>query len=252
LVFRKVNAMLRLGMTLRASEDLPSLEAIAGDQKSPALAADTLLLILRLDAAMGSAERQGASFQRVRSLVESDAGVALGPNFRTKGLLALAEARLRANDPADGEQWAVKALALQQRDDGAPATKLGTLARTLKGISLLQRGRAVDALQSLHAAQDDCSKLFGPDNPTTYLFSLNTALALETLGRWSDALTVVARAEPALRKAMGADAPTYLRAKALRNRLEQHIESEGPSHPGAEPFKADVSIGRRPVIDFFS
>jgi tetratricopeptide (TPR) repeat protein len=252
LMFSKINVMLQLGMAQRASEDLSSLEVIANDQTSPALATGTLLLILKLSAAAGMAEVQAASFERVRSVVEPGAAVALSRSLKTKALLALAEARLRGNDPADGERWIVKALALQQRDDGmVPASRLGALAKSLQGVSLLQRGKPQEALQVMLAAQDDLSTLFGPDDPTTCLFSMNVAVAMEALGRNAQALAVVEHAEPVLRRAMGAAAPTYRRAKDYLNKLGQTAaaESRGQQHRPSEP---SVSAGLRGSIDFFS
>ncbi|WP_372524913.1 serine/threonine-protein kinase [Piscinibacter sp.] len=253
LMFRKANIMLRLGMAPAVSEDLPSLEAIADDQKSPALGADTLLLILKVDSATGSPVRQAASFERVRSLVESSAGAAFGPSFKTRALLALAEARLRAKDVAEGEQWIQKAVVVQRRNDGSvPTTTLGAIAKALEGVALLQRGRAGDALPRLSAAHDDLSQLLGADDPVTCLLSLNVALALDALGRGKEALAVVEYSEPVLRKAMGVDAPTYRRVKELQNGLERMAVSDTHAEQAVDHSKGRASIGKHPPIDFFS
>jgi tetratricopeptide (TPR) repeat protein len=225
LEFCKVNAMLQLGMTLRASEELPLLAAIAEDRKSPALGTGTLLLMLRIDSSStGSDGARSALFERVKSLADPRSGVALSANLRTKALLVLAEARLRAQDPAEAQRWITKALAIQRRDDGSvPTTKLAALAKSLLGVSLLQRGQVGTALESLSEAHDDLSKLNGPDDPATCLSALNVAIGLETAGRRKEALAVVKRVEPILRVAMGAEAPTYQRSKELQERLERDI-----------------------------
>jgi tetratricopeptide (TPR) repeat protein len=231
LIFRKVTAMVRLGMTRRAADDLPALEVIANDEKSPALAVDTRLLILKLDPVTRPSARQTASFEQLRSLVESDALTRFGPRFKIKARLALAEARLVGNDPVEAERWIRDALALQRRQDGSvPATVLGALTKSLEGISLLQRGQVDEALQSLVAAHAEESKLVGSDDPTTCLFSLNLAIALAASGRGEEALAVVARAEPVLRKAMGANAPMYLRVRELQNELERSYSPEARAH----------------------
>jgi tetratricopeptide (TPR) repeat protein len=251
-MFRKANGMLRLGMASRASQDMSSLVAIADDRKSPALGADTLLLILRLDSAAGATDRQAASFERLRSLVRSSAGVTLGTRFKTRALLALAEARLRARDPVGAEPWLREALALQRLDDGSLAkTTLAALTKTLLGVSLLQRGQADEALRSLSAAHQDQSTLVGPEDPTTCLLSLNMAMALERLGRPEEALSVVTHAQHALRKAMGAGAPTYLRTQALRDRLEHAVALRAPVVQGTR-VKPAVTPGKQLPIDFFS
>ena len=252
LMFSKITAMLRLGLTSLAAEDLPSLRAIADDQKSPTLGTDTLLMILKLESATGTPEGQFAAFERVRSLVESDAGATLSANLRSKALLALAEARLRANDPAAGERWVAKAVALQEtNNDAPPAPLFVAMAKSLHGVSLLQFGRAGEALTSVRSAQDVLSKLYGPNDPITRLYSLNAALVLERLGRTSEALTIVEQAEPALRGAMGDTVPTYLRARELKNRLERALASKAPS-------KTDLSVtdsriaGLIQKVDFFN
>jgi tetratricopeptide (TPR) repeat protein len=248
LMFSKANAMLRLGMQLEEG-DRRSLLAIADDQSSPALGADTLLLILKSDSQSGSA----ATFERVRAFVESLRGAAVGPAFKPKALLALAETRLRLNDPVEAERLIGKAVALQRRSDGSmPVSASGAFAKSLQGISLLLRGRDADALDSLRAAQEETSKLLGPDNPATRLCSLNAALALELLGRSNEALAIVERAEPLLHKAMGDDAPAYLRVKALQRRLEQSIALGVGSPTGLDPSVTGARAKSRPRIDFFS
>jgi eukaryotic-like serine/threonine-protein kinase len=250
LMFSKVNAMLRLGM-LPAADDRESLLAIADDQSSPALGADTLLLILKAESLSGSAEQQAVAFERVRTLVESEAGALVGPGFKPKALLALAEARLRANDPAGAERWVTQAVALQRRGGGSMPTSASiTVAKSLQGVSLLLRGRDADALDSLRAAQGEASKSLGPNNPVTRLYSLNVALALDALGRSNEALAIVEQAEPSLRKAMREDAPAYLRVMALQRHLEQVIALKVGSSSGADPSAAGARS--RPRIDFFN
>ncbi|HUG23903.1 serine/threonine-protein kinase [Piscinibacter sp.] len=237
LMFRKASAMLRLGMTKHASRELPSLEAIADDGESPALGADTLLLILQIDSSAGSVNRRIASFERVKALVESDAFATFGAVFRTRALLALAEARLRASDPIGAERWILSARALLPREDGSvPVMRVAALAKTLQGVSLLQRGFAREAQHSVVAAHGSLSRLFGADDPVTCLYSLNVATALEASGRNVEALAVVRHAEPVLRRSMGIEAPTYLRAQALLRRLERR----------------DDTTDRLRTIDFFT
>jgi len=252
LVFSRVNAMLRLGMNSSAREDVHTLEAIASDKTSPALSADTLLTILRLDSTDTSVGRRAASFLRVKTLVESDAAATFGQTFKTKALLALAEARLRVTDPSEGERWIEKALTVQRQSDGSlPTTMLTALAKSLQGISLVQRGRTSDAIGMLQSAQDDLSNLLGPDHPTTRLFSLNSAIALEVAGYAREALRVVEQAEPVLRKSMGDSAPTYVRVKEFRQRLERETAPSVPPATGVGPA-AGPGGSSRPLIDFFS
>ena len=250
LMFRKVDVMLRLGLAPGAVGDLPALEALARDSTSPLLGAGALLLMLRLEAAVGSTAQVAELSERVRSLVESYASVKLSENYKIKALLTLAEMKLRVNDPTSAERWIGQALAFQRRSDGSvPRTMSGALTKSLQGISLVQRGRAADALASLLSARDDLSQLLGPDHPTTQAFSLNVAIALELVGRPRDALALVERAEPLLRKAMGADAPTHLRISELRSHLKRRIESEASV---INPSGSGRDLSRYSPTDFFT
>jgi len=253
LLFSKVNAMLRLGLTERASEELPALELIAGDPKSPALRANTLLTILKLDLATGDRMRQATTFQQVKDLVQSRAGDTFGQAFKTKALLLLAETRLRSGDPPEAERMIEEAVSPQrQRDGKLPLTMEMAVAKSLRGVALLESGRAAEALQSLSECRSDLSTLFGPNDPITSLFSLNLALALERLSHDDEALAVVERAEPVLREAMGTTAPAYLRAKAFRDRLERSnratVSRDRVAGPPAVPGTARE---RSLSIDFF-
>jgi hypothetical protein len=97
----------------------------------------------------------------------------------------------------------------------------------LSGIALLQSGQAEAALQRLQASRSDFSVVFGPEHPTALLFGLNTALALSELHRTPEAIAIVRQAEPILRNALGADAPSYREVEALLQRLE----GSSPSSP---------------------
>ena len=223
LLVRKVNAMLRLGMTPGASTDVPALEVIAGDKKDPALGTEASVLLLRASAfSSGAPERAAVSFERVRALGESGNDVALSPYYRARALLALAEARLRVKDAGGADRWVAEALELQRRQDGTIATTpLSVLSKTFEGVSLLQRGRAVDALDRFLAAQSESSKLVGSDHPSASLCSLNVALALGVLGRFDEARAIIDRAAPVLEAALGPDAPSYRRLKDLRIQLDE-------------------------------
>ncbi|MEP7298422.1 MAG: serine/threonine-protein kinase [Burkholderiales bacterium] len=250
----KVNALLRLGWADRAADELPGLQVIANDRKSPALRANTLLTILKIDLATGDRARQVVNVQQVKDLVESSAGDTFGPTFKTRGLLALAEVRLRSADPLEAERLIEKAVSLHRRSDGeVPASLEMALAKSLRGIALIERGRGAEAVQSLSDCRSDLSKLLGQNSATTGLFSLNLALALERLNRPDEALAVVSQAEPALREALGANVPTYIRAKGIQDRLARAIRAASSSRGVSDPPETGgASREIHQSIDFFS
>ena len=253
LVFYKVSALLRLGMTSQAAQDLPSLWAIANDSKSPALGSDTLLLIVKLESTSGAQHAQGSAFDRVRSLVESDASSAMSPNLRSKALLTLVEARLRAGDGADVDRWLAMAMAAQRRDDGSlPPSFFAVVAESLRGVSLLQRGQGDQALEVLGVAQSSAATLFGPDDPVTKLVSLNAALALQALHRNEAALAIVKDSGRVLLGAVGADAPAYSRILRLQDDLQQSLAPERPAVRGVASTSPANGAGRSASFDFFN
>jgi len=247
LAFSKANSMLQLGMAASAVADLPILRAIASDEKSPALGADTAVLILRLTAAAGSAAERDAAFEQLRSLVESTAGAAFGKVFGIKAFLALAESKLRASEPLDAERWIDKAIALQPQSDGAiAASPYAARSRMMQGVAMLQSGRGAQALPILQSAQRDLVQSLGETDPNSLMASLDVALALDGLGRHDEAIGVVDGVEPTLRRTMRETAPTYLRVKALRRRLSG--ESASPQ------ATADIPPSSSPLasVDFFN
>jgi hypothetical protein len=234
-------------------EKLPLLAEIANDSKSPVLQATAMLSELAIETAAGDRARQATTAQRVKALVESAAGDALGPAFKTRALLALAEADLRSGDMSEADDLATKALSQQKRGDGSTPKSLEMArAKSMRGIALLERARGPDALTLLSECQSDLANLFGPDAATTSLFSLNLALALERLNHVDEALRVVARAEPILRDALGESAPTYLRVKSMRDRLARASGATSPHRDSVAGEAREASTRRDRSIDFFS
>jgi len=253
LLFSKVNAMLFLGLTERAKEELPALEAIANDRDSPALGAKTLLTILKLDLAAGDKVRWTTTAARVSALVESSTADAFGPSFRTKALLALAEASLRASSPVEAERLVERAISLHRRSDGSlPMTLELAAAKSLRGIVLLERGRGAEALQSLSECRSDLTKLLGQNSATTSLLSLNLVLALEQMHRDEEALAMIKQAAPALGDAIGTSAPTYLRARSIQDRLERSNRETVRNDRVTIPPAADGALEEKRWIDFFT
>ena len=252
LMISKGTALLRMGMTDRATADRPALEAIASDQTSPALGADALLLMLKVDSMALDAFRRSDSFRRVEALALSTTGAAMNQNYKVNALLALAEASLRMNDTGKAEMWIDKSLKLQRREDGSiPANLKVGLAKTLAGVSLLARGQTGAALESIRDAHSDLSKSLGSDHFLTHLVSLNEALALEAMGRNKEALVLTDRAEPALRRSIGVECPLYERIKQLQSRLKGLSTESSLSGRAARQSQAGGRAEPGRFADFF-
>jgi eukaryotic-like serine/threonine-protein kinase len=247
LLIRKVAAMLRLGRPVLVPEDLQSLATMTQDRTSLALGAEATVLLLKLGRGTWSEQQLSARFQQVESLGRSEDGVTLNRNYKTKAQLALAESRLRSGDPTGAERWLEEVLSSIRRGEGvAPRSILGANVMSFWGVSMLERGRASEALESLQAAQTDFAALLGSNHPVIAYNSLNVALALEALGRISEARAVVAHADPILRTALGVDAPMYERVLRLRSRLERATGQSPPDRqnsltsPSETRFRSDV------------
>jgi serine/threonine protein kinase len=241
LVFRKVDAMLQLGMTQRAAQDLPVLEQIAADRTSPQLAVDALLLILRIESAVDAPSGRPAAYERVQVLLQREKEAALGPALRAKVVQALAMASLRDLEKGNPDDFIEDSL----REQGSKRSSLfGARARLLKGIRLFQQQHVDEALSAFTSARDDLVQVVGAEHPLTQRFSLHMAVAMERLGRVDEARAIVAHAEPILRKAMGPDAPAYLRVLDLRSRL-----GSAGSRSGSELKSTD---NRPPTADLLT
>lgn len=250
----KINSMLRLGLTNDAIGQWSALEAIASDRSSPVLRANALLTMLKVGALAADPARARAAAEQIEALIESKAGDTFGPAFKTKALLLLAEARLRAADPVEAERQIDRAVSVQRLTNGTPPMPLEmALAKLLRGVAFLERGRGSEALESMDQCQVELRQLLGPTDVVTGLLSLNTVLALEQLGRLSEARVVLDRAEPILQRAVGASAPVYLRAIRLKKRIEDQDRAGGSRGipAGASPANRDIRRGSDFATEFF-
>ncbi len=252
LLLSKMRALLLLGAPDRARQDLVLVEAFAQDATAPAMQAEALLEWFRMASALGPpAQRQGL-LKRVQDLGESDSSVRLNTVVKVRALLIVAEAHLRDGKPAEAKPLIERARAIQRRSDGAtPATLLTAVAKSLTGVVLLHDQNAGQALEWLQQGQQDFSEALGPQHPATLLFSLNSALAFEALGRYADAMSVVTRAEPTLRQSLGEDSPTYARVLRLQDRLRSASTGGHGVAPVSHPPSGQGALSDA-RFDFFS
>jgi eukaryotic-like serine/threonine-protein kinase len=229
LFLKNGQTLLRLGKVEEAVLAIPRLQAMSLDSTLPFIQIEALLLEFRLRSLVPAQPELLPLFQRVQVFGESGADVTMNPAFKATALLALAESRLYADDPAQARHWADLALALM----GGGAKKGGGLrisaiGRTLSGVALLRQGQPEQALELMQSAQADFAKALGSEHPTSQLFALNMAPALVELGRVPEAVSLVKHAEPILRSALGVEAPTYREVLGLLRQLENRSVSAPP------------------------
>jgi len=252
LVLKRAQTLVRLGRVESALQALPRLQAMALDSTLPFLQIEALLLEFRLRSLTSGTVEPSALFDRVRAFGESGAEVPMKPTFKAAALLALADQRLRAHDPVQAHYWAGKAITLL--GEGAKqggALRIAATGRMLNGIALLQQGRAGPALEWLQQSQANCADALGPEHATTQLYALNVALALAELQRLPEAIAAVRLAEPVLREALGADAPTYQEVLALLRSLENRLGGVPPTNIISTTRQRSTNA-TPPVLGFFS
>jgi serine/threonine-protein kinase len=249
LLMPKVRALLRLGMAQGAHTDASRLEALADDKTSPTLQIDALLNLLRLESMLGPSDRQRVLLERVQVLGVSGPEVPVNPALKSLALVALAEAKLMAGDAEQAERWIEKVIAtLDNGEVSVPI--LSAVAKSLRGVCLLQRGNAEKALQWLKAGHEEMSTARGTDHPMTQLFALNLATALHATGRTAAARDIVVHAETVLQQSLGTDAPTFVRVQRLKQRLFQ--SPVGATAATQPPESSSAGTKQLTRLDFFS
>jgi eukaryotic-like serine/threonine-protein kinase len=249
----RVRVMLRLGLVERALGDLPRLSALANDQKWPYIRVESMLLHFRLTSRVAATTDLRSVADQVRVFGQSGADVPMNPIFKATALLALAESSLLRGDPQSAQNWVEQARAkLAQSGVVSSNIKFAALAHELIGVAFLQQGDAERALVEMSDAGVSFSGAFGHDHAMTQLMALNTATALDALGRTGEALAIVASAEPILKLALGLASPAYDRVRALRKHLEARTQNEGglPAQPGVANGRRELPAVRFP--EFFS
>ena len=244
---------LRLGLIESARRDTLRLALLAEDQKWPPLRIEAMILQLRLASRAGAESETRALAERARGLGDSGDEVSINPAFKANALLALAESALLHGDTRSAQDWLQQADAKLATSVGSSSNaKLSAVARELSGVARLQQGDAEGAFQLLKQAAAGFAEGFGVDHPVTQLMALNSALALDTLGRPAEALAIVVRAEPILRNALGPSSPEFQRVLSLRQRLE----SNGGARVGAglplETRGGSFSPALASALQFFS
>ena len=229
LQFRKVQASLRLGNVTVDPRDLRRIEELSEDQKSPAMAAEALMLLFRWNSTHSTSLHQPLLFERLRAFAQSGAEVPMNSLLKAKALLGLAEARLLAGDTTDARRWLSEALLLvREEDQSAGASVLRGVGNSLLGVVQLREHRHAAALDVMRTAQKELRAALGPQHPLAQIFSLNMALALHALGRGREALTLVSEAEPDLRRSLGEASPTYIRVQHLKARIQGAVVKDEP------------------------
>jgi hypothetical protein len=243
----RVEILTQMGWTDRAFQVLPELRFNFVDMSVPYLQIKALILESRLLSQVGpnSSADQADVLRRMEDFATASDQL---PSLRAGAALGLAESSLRAGDWTTAEAWIARAFVLVGQKTDSPATsRTGANALMLSGLALLEEQRPALALKPLWAAVNYLRASAGENAPVTQLASLNLAIALQRAGHGVEAVSVADLAQGLLASTMGAEAPTYKRALALRDRLKGNPDQNPLSGPSAGHLREDdvaLDIGR--------
>ena len=228
----KVQASLRLGQTAVNPSDQARIEEIAADSTSPFVSTEAMLLLFKLESARGTSPRQAALFDRVLKFGQSGSEVALNPLLKAKALLTLAESAVVSGSLGAAQAWIEQALSFVNADDRSSAAVLiRGVGQSLMGVVKFRQGRHEQALEAMQLAQRHLASVLGAMHPLTQIFALNMVGPLSALGQVPQALDLVVRGEPTLRRALGENSPTYIRVQRLKLRLQEPLSGKVPLAP---------------------
>ena len=253
LVYDKSITLLRLGWVERVRSDLTTLHAILDDTSAPHAQSAVMLQLYRVYSMLGELAQQSALTEGLSAMIQSSEAVGSNSKRTLSALLYVAEDCLRTGRPIEAEEWLNRANAKEPARVGpGPVPEASITAHMLKGVSLLRQGRAHEALALLRQARIDRETALGPLHSLTLFSMLNEAQALRDLGRADDALALVQRAVPVLRRALGDDAPVYLRAAQIERELLDTVGSGFAGLKRMREVRTIEPVAHRQPDDFFN
>ena len=251
LSIKKWQTLQRLGFVDRALAEEHRMAVLANDTTAPVVQMSALLVQFRLRSASRDAVGLDALRERVRALGESGAELAVQPKFKVAALLTLAEASLRDPRSEHAQHWIDAATSLLDKRPLPRKTELFDAVRqALYGVTLVRNAQLEKGLNELQKSQSLFMTAIGSEHPLTRLNALNVAVALEALGRVSEARALVDAHDAGLQDALGRDAPAYLKIMRLKERLAP------PKPPAGTGVALSEDSARQTravaVFDFFS
>ena len=249
LSIKKWQTLQRLGFVDRALADEARMTAIAKDATAPVMQMGALLVQFRLRSASAGSVGPTELRERVRTLGESGAEVAVRPAFKVAALLTLAETCLHNGNSGEARHWIDAAtVRLEMRPRPHKTELFDAVRQALQGVALAQAAQPGEALKDLQKSQSLFARALGPEHPLTRLNALNVARAMAEFGRVAEARAIVDANEASLRESFGQDAPAYAKVLRLKERL-----ATWPQSPDVAYSSGLAKRTRLPgPVDFFS
>ena len=217
---RQIRVLLVQGYRERALGLLPSLFAQLGADESPLRQAEALLLLSRVLALNGKQNERPELWARMRALGDSGPEVKQPQYVKLWALLVPAESLLHAGQPEAAQALLQRVQSRFEAGDHADRSIFGRL-RLYQGLAAQALGQHGAALSLLQAATDEYVQLFGADHPLALLVSVHQARSLWATQQTPQAIVLLDHALPLLKDALGAQTPTFVQLRALRDELAQ-------------------------------
>jgi tetratricopeptide (TPR) repeat protein len=135
-------------------------------------------------------------------------------------LLVPAESLLHAGQPEAAQAILQRVQSRFEAGDRADRSLFGRV-RLYQGLTAQALGQHGAALSLLQAATDEYVQLFGADHPLALLVAVHQARSLWATQQTPQAIVLLDHALPLLKDALGAQTPTFVQLRALRDELTQ-------------------------------
>jgi eukaryotic-like serine/threonine-protein kinase len=215
--FHRSGVLLMLGQGERAMDALPYLVL-------PAARVDTswgTFYATQAYEILGANRRLGDS-PEVAAIVRAAGETTDGQGELWRGMLLALQAQtrqlLRQDLPQQAQAVSDRALALISTR-ALSDSRFAVAAFVLQALVAHALGQHDVALKLLDRVHADRVRGLGAEHPLTQIISVQRARPLWATHRREEALALIDHALPILRRAMGADAPTFVQVQALREEL---------------------------------
>lgn len=216
-----LSAYTALGFDGKALDLLKPLMRLAIDERPSLKGTVTLVRAYRVLVANHLLESYPSVADRVRALGNSGNEVKQPSRYKAEADLVQAVDALYAGQPQAAREFLRHA---RQRIDAEGIKDFRLMARwhLYQSLAMQAQGQFEASLASLEPSVAEHAKMLGADHPLTLVYAVHQVRALWATHRTEKALELLDHAIPILQEAMGADAPHFLKIKALRTALARN------------------------------
>jgi tetratricopeptide (TPR) repeat protein len=223
---RQAVALLLLGQHKEALALLPALLPMTANTESPNRAAEAMIAACRVLTLNDRPQDHLQLWVALRVLGDSGPEVKQREAVKIQALWVQAEMLLHAGKPlaAQGILQRAETRATNANDRRATAR-----LHLMQGMAWQSQGQFELALRELRTGAQEYAKLVGENHPITLLVTANQVRSLWAVQRSGEALALLDHAMPVLQDALGYQAPTFLKLRALRDTVARTPIPDSPA-----------------------